>query len=1247
MGSIGTAIELQDNFTSVLMNIMSVVDLTVTKMEQMQAAMSSSADVTGIQEMRNQLNYASAAAHQLESAIQNVSMPAVDVQAVPITFPVKPVVVSQPEIKTPNMVQIPVEAVVVSQPEIKTPDMVQIPVEPVVISQPEIKTPDMVQIPVEPVVVSQPEIKTPDAVTIDLSVSGVSETEQQIADLTNKLNGVAAMQQAIDETGKKLYILPGETIKDITTAGREIARMQQAIEFLKENPFHLDASIAELQVSAISDSLDAIIAKQGQMDTLMGNVPSQMVELSPEPVEIPVHWESYKGVDVFTNTGMERFEQEVASVNSMMERLSETQTRLTQQANESEILSPQASYDIQSVGNRIQELVGLINQAENSSLNIGTEEANTQLERLRMQLNQTLQLQNDLDGAMQDMDISEINTAYLRLSQNVADTERLVRDSFSDVHPVEIPVHWETDTMPVFTNTGIDRFRQEIQSANEMMEQLSSMQDTIARQAYNTNLFPPESFQNLNRLAVRIDSIRTHIRQIENQPMNIGTEMANAGLEQLRGQLNQALQEQQNLNHAMESMDVSEANEAYLRLSQTVGNTERYIRDNVDEQGRFNRAIEDGATEANGLMQTIKNAAAAYATIQSFSAALNLSDQMVSTTARLNMMNDGLQTTQDLQNMIFLSAERSRASYQETADAVSKLGLMAGNAFSGNQEVIAFMEQINKQFVIAGTEAAGIDAAMLQLTQAMSSGVLRGEEFNSIFEQAPNIIQGIAKYIEENEGVLNSVANAMDMNVQDLAGNVQGHLKDIASEGLLSAELVKNAVFYMSDETNAKFESMPVTFAQLWTSFQRNALMTFQPVLQRLNEIANNESFQGFVSSAVNGLSTVAGIALQVFDLLGNTAEFAADHWSILSPIIYGVAGALAVYYGAMLLYNTITAVSTGIIAAKAFAEKVHAAALGMQTGATFAATVQQYGFNAALLACPITWIVVGILALIAVIIILANHFSGAGHIAQSAFGAICGSVNVGIQFFKNLLFTVLDVVFGIVAAIGACGQNIMTAFYNALCSVRAWWYDLLSDALIVIEAICKALNKLPFVNFDYSGISNAADDYAARAAEATDNKREYVSIFEAFGSGMSTFDIFQDGWVREAYQAGASWGDGITDKVDGFFSGMFGDDVSIPQQEDYTDLSNYGDGLVYGLDKISGDTEKISDAVDITEEDLKYLRDIAEQETINRFTTAEITIEQTNHNSVSEKMDLDGVVDGLTEAVGEAADIIAEGVYE
>lgn len=383
-------------------------------------------------------------------------------------------------------------------------------------------------------------------------------------------------------------------------------------------------------------------------------------------------------------------------------------------------------------------------------------------------VNMSLSVMEDLNRAMNEpVDTTSIQAAREAINeatiaaqqweaamQNVDAPQTSTPTTPQPSAPQSVPVQWQSDSMDVFTTSGVERFQQEIQSANSMLNTLNTTQERIAATAAGTDMFPASAVADMNSMQSRLQAIQQRIQQIESNPMNMGTDTANAELEQLRSQLNQAVQNQEDLNRAMERMDVSAANEAYLRLSNTVSNTERYIRDNTDEQGRFNRAIDEGAQGASDLMNMIKGAVAAYASVQTIGKVMDLSDQLTSTTARLNLMNDGLQTTQDLQNMIYLSAERSRGAYQATADAVSKLGLMAGDAFSSSEEIIAFTEQLNKQFTIAGTETAGIEAAMLQLTQAMGSGVLRGEEYNSILEQAPNIIQAIADYMEVPKGSL-------------------------------------------------------------------------------------------------------------------------------------------------------------------------------------------------------------------------------------------------------------------------------------------------------------------------------------------------------------------------------------------------------------------------------------------------------------------------------------------------------------
>ena len=861
------------------------------------------------------------------------------------------------------------------------------------------------------------------------------------------------------------------------------------------------------------------------------------------------------------------------------------------------------------------------------------------IEAARDSINQATLAVQQLDAAMQGLETpaSETPTAPTNSAPVVLPVQPDVPDPLVDQpapvdlpvepeqpEPVQVPVHWQSDNMEVFTSTGVERFEQEVQSANNMLNTLNQTQGRIAAQAAQTDLFPDNAIADMNNMQNRLQAIQQRIQTIESNPLNMGSDTANAELEQLRGQLDQAVQEQEALNRAVENMDVEAANQAYLRLSQTVGNTERYIRDNVDEQGRFNREIEEGTNEANSLMQTIKGAVAAYATIQTLSAALNLSDQLTSTTARMNLMNDGLQTTQDLQNMIYLSAERARGSYQATADAVSKLGLMAGDAFGSSQEIIAFMEQVNKQFTIAGTEAAGVDAAMLQLTQAMASGVLRGEELNSIFEQAPTIIQTIADYL--------------DVPI--------GSIREMAAEGQITADIVKSAMFAAADETNAKFESMPKTFSQIWTSFQNTALMAFQPVLQRMNEIANSEAFQTFVNNAIEGLSMVAGIALEIFDLLVGVAGVVADNWSWLPPIIYGVAAALAVYYGWLLLTKGAEMAMAAVHGIVAVAKGIMAAATMLVTGATWAETTAQYGLNAAMYACPIVWIIILIIALIALFyaaVAAVNKFAGT---SVSATGIICGAFMVALAFIGNIFVAlwnlVVDVfvlIYNLVATVANFIGNVFTDPIGAICRL---FFDLADTVLGILQALASAIDAIFGSNLAGS-VQGWRDSLGGWVDDTFGKGDEIMAKMNADDMKLGRFEY------GAAWDAGYSFGEGIDESIANFDpSSLF--DTNVPGADDYTNLGSYGSGIGgigSGVDDIAGNTGKIADSMDITEEDLKYLRDIAEQEAVNRFTTAEITIEQTNHNTVSGKMDLDGIVSGLTDAANEAVDKIAEGVHE
>lgn len=795
--------------------------------------------------------------------------------------------------------------------------------------------------------------------------------------------------------------------------------------------------------------------------------------------------------------------------------------------------------------------------------------------------------------------------------------------------PINVPIQWESDNLDVFTGTGVERFQQEVQSANDMLNTLNTTQARISQTAQGMDILPDAAVQDMNTMQQRLSAIQQRIQQIENNPVNVGADNANAELEQLRMQLNQAIQEQNSLNQAMQNMDVSAANDAYLRLSQTVGNTERYIRDNVDEQGRFNQEIASGTQQANELTNTIKRAVAAYVSIQSVGKALNISDELASTTARLNLMNDKLQSTEELTNMVYAAAQNSRGAFSDMAANVAKIGNLAGDAFSSSEQIVVFAEQLNKQMKLSGASTQEASAAMLQLTQSLAKGCLNGDELTSVMENGSAVTKTIAEYM----------------------GITQGELKDLAAEGQVTSDIIIAAMLGAADQTNAAFETLPMTWADVWQSMKNSALVAFRPVLQRINDLANSQAVQTFVNGAIEAMAVLANIVLNIFDLIGTVGGFIADNWSVISPIIYGVIGALAVYAAYLGIVKAIEIASAAASMIHSLAMSAKIAVMAAVTGQTMAATAAQMGYNGALYACPVVWIIMLLIALIAIIFAVCNAIAKMTGIANSGFGVITGGVNVVIQFFKNLGLTVANIALGIGNAIAALASNMMTAFHNAICNVQSWFYNLLSTACSVIENIAAALNKLPFVSFDYSGISSAADDYAAKASEAAGNKEDYTSISDAFNEGFTTFDAFQDGWASDAFNAGAAWGDGIADKVSNFsLSDLFGK-TEVPDPASYADGFNdviANSGIGDGVGSIDDNTGKIKDSLEVSEEELKYLRDIAEQEAINRFTTAEINVDMSGmQNTVNSGDDIDGFMTKLTDSVNEAVDNMTEGVHE
>lgn len=670
------------------------------------------------------------------------------------------------------------------------------------------------------------------------------------------------------------------------------------------------------------------------------------------------------------------------------------------------------------------------------------------------------------------------------------------------------------------------------------------------------------------------------------------------------------------------SVDVSaiqEAREELARAETAFDSIEQNIRDANDQQQRFNRSIRDGSSAADGLWQKMKGIAATVGGMIGLKQALGTSDQLTQTNARLNnaliKFDDG-GSIKELEAKVMASAQRSRAYYMDTAAAVAKLGINARDAFTNMDEVIAFSELVNKSFVIGGAGAQEQYAAMLQLTQAMASGVLRGEELNSIFENAPGIIQSIAKYL--------------DVPI--------GQIRTMASEGQITADIVKNAMFEAADDIENKFSNMPKTWGQIWTGMKNKALSIFAPILNKLNQIANSSKFEAVSNGVIGALAAIASVATVVLDLLINGASWVVDNWSWLSPVIYGVAAALGVYYGAQLAANTVGLISKGVHIAMAGAKMIQLAATGALTAATAAQTAEQYGLNAALYACPLVWIIILIIALVALFyaaVAAVNKFAGT---SVSATGIICGAFMAALAFIGNIFIALWNVaaevfvlIYNLVATVANFIGNVFNDPVGAVCRL---FFDLADTVLGVLQALASAIDAI----------------FGSNLAGAVQGWRDSLGgwVDETFGKGtevmakMSADDLKLDRFeYGAAFDLGYNFGEGIDSKVSGLFDGSAMDSMGA------FDIGNTLDGIYGNTGDTAGNTAAMSDALDITEEDLSYLRDIAEREAINRFTTAEIHVEQHNENHISKDADLDGIMDAWANDFAEKLDVSEEGVHE
>lgn len=580
---------------------------------------------------------------------------------------------------------------------------------------------------------------------------------------------------------------------------------------------------------------------------------------------------------------------------------------------------------------------------------------------------------------------------------------------------------------------------------------------------------------------------------------------------------------------------------------------EEEIRQADQAQQQFNKDMRNGQGAANSLMGKIKGIAVSVGLALGGKQIIGLSDEMTSTNARLDLMNDGLQTTKELQNMIFHSAQRSRTAYMDTAAAVSKLGILAKDAFSSNEEMIAFAEQMNKQFKIGGASVQEQTSAMYQLTQAMAAGKLQGDEFRSIMENAPLLAQAIAENM----------------------GKTVGELREMSSEGLVTADVIKSAMFAAADETNAKFAQLPMTFGQVGTIIGNTLLRTFNPIIQ----------------------------------IIGKGAQFIYDNWSTIEPIFWGLAAAAIGY----------------------------AVALGIQTAATWIADGSAKAFFATLMANPLFWIALAIGVVVAAIYKWVQSVGGlkvAWLIVMNAIMTAWDWVKIG--FFTGV-YWILDLWDKMKLGIMMAGTGISNFMGDMKANVLMILQNMVNGAIDIINDFIGHLNKIPGVSIDtINNVTFGTNAQLHSEAEKTAREAALDAYKSEIESGMADRNTQLIQMQADAIAATAK----RQVEID------FAKADALAKKGDAAAAFDY-DEMLNNIESTASNTASMKDSMDSSEEELKYLRDLAEQEVINRFTTAEIKVEMNNQNNISSEMDLDGVVTYLEDKLYETMVVAAEGVHD
>lgn len=1071
--------------------------------------------------------------------------------------------------------------------------------------------------------------------------TGAERFLEEINATNSAMRQVLQTQQQLSAQAANLNILPSGALNDFNNVQERIHQVQSAMLEIQNIPLHLrtdsinnQLEVIREQMSRIGEVQNNVSGSLGTMNTQAANASLQQLNDMLENVtrhirdinsqQIRPAWQNLNTSQIFMNSGAERFLEEMNAANNSMREVLQTQQQISTQAMSTHLLSTNALNDFNNVQEKVHIVQSTMMELQNIPLYLRTDAMNNQIESIRQQMQNVGTLQSQISNAIINMDTAGANASLQQLNDMMDSVMRNVRS----INAQQITPQWQSVAAPpVFQNTGAERFQAEVAAANNAMERMLQINAQVRASTASMRMLPANAQADIANIGNRMTQLAHKIRQLDRIPVRLRTDALNNQLENLRGQFFQATQSAEALNRAMQGGDLSAANTAAQQLNASLGTAERTIRDNINAQNNFNHSVAQGTVAASGLESMIRRYGAAILSFAGVKKVLNLSDTLTQSTARINMMTKGLEDVGAVQDKIFAAAQRARGNYQEMLGMIGSFGVRAEAAFSSTSETIKFAENLNKIYAIAGTNQAEARGATLQLTQALGSGVLRGQELNSVFAAAPNLIKTVADY--------------MGVNI--------GKIREMAADGKLSASVVKNAVLSASEDIDKQFSQMPTTFGQVMNSIGNQALMAFQPVLAQISDITKSDRFQSMVTGIVNGLASVASVATQVFDALATGAAAIYDNWSIIEPLVLGVAGAFGVYTAAVVAHNVALGIHNGLEKLATFQEATHAAATMMQSGATFAATAAQHGFNAALMACPLTWIIIAVIAVISIFFALIAVINKVTGDSISGIGLITGTLSFGLAVIKNTILAAIELIFTLVETIVnplvAIANFVENLFNDPIAAVIHLFADMADAVLNIIEGLASAIDMV----FGTSLASHVAGwrDSLASIADEWANKLGNGTYEAAAG----TFDL--DAMMAEigmdlrrtdygdAWDAGYDWGAGFFAEESGALFGA-GSDAGMQYINDSLLLQGN-----YNTAAIADSTRDITDSLEISNEELKYMKDMAERDYINRFTTAEVKIDIGGiNNNISEAQDLDGAINNMIYDMVEKAQMSAAGYH-